>query len=125
MPFRVLAGALGLFFFVQGANWLINPAGAAQGLGMPLLEGIARSSQVGDTASFFLCLGAFGMFGAYRMQPTWLRASGCLVGLVAITRTIAWAFHGAEFTTAFVVIELVTSGLFLLSASKLEGVGDQ
>lgn len=120
MPFRIIAGVLGLFFFLQGINWLIDPASAAEGLGMPLLEGVGRSTQIGDLSGFFLCLGGFAVYGAYRIRPPWLRAAGCLVGIAAFTRTMAWAAHDAAFPVVFIVIELVAGGLLLLAASRLE-----
>ena len=90
MPFRLLAGALGVVFLFQGLNWLVNPTAAAAALGMPLLDGVGRSTQIGDIACFFLCLGGFGIYGAYRSKPEWVRAAGILVGLAAFTRTVAW-----------------------------------
>lgn len=123
MAFRILPGLLGAFFLLQGSMWLIDPGGAAEGLGMPLLEGAARSTQIGDLSGFFLCLGGFALFGAIRLRPDFVRAAGCLVGLVAVTRTIAWAAHGAEFTTQFIVIEVVCGALLGLSASRLEAEG--
>jgi hypothetical protein len=119
MPFRILAGALGAFFFFQGVQWLIVPARSAEALGMNLLEGAGRSTQIGDTSSFFLCLGAFGIYGAYAQNPSFVRAAGCLVGLVALTRTIAWAFHDATFATTFISIEVITSAAFLFAASRI------
>ena len=121
MLFRLLAGALGAFFLLQGLNWLADPAAAAKILGMPLLEGTGRSTQIGDLACFFLCLGGFGLYGAYRSSPHWVRAAGILVATAAVTRTIAWAIHEAPFASIFVLIELVTGGLFLLCASRLQG----
>ncbi len=120
MPFRIVAGVIGLFFLLQGLNWLVDPAGAADALGMPLLEGVGRSTQIGDISGFFLCLGGFALFGAYRLDPTWLRAAGCLVGLVAITRTIAWGVHDAAFPVEFIVAEVVTGSLLLIAASRVE-----
>ena len=120
MAFRILPGVLGAFFLLQGLGWLADPAGAAEGLGMPLLEGVARSSQIGDVSGFFLCLGAFALFGALRQRPDFVRCAAFLVGSVAVTRTIAWAAHGAAFTTTFIVIEVVCGALLLFSASKLE-----
>ena len=64
MPFRILSGLLGAFFFVQGVNWIFDAQGAAEGLAMPLLDGMARSTQAGDLTGFFLCLGGFGLYGA-------------------------------------------------------------
>ena len=120
MAFRILPGLLGAFFLLQGSIWLVDPGGAAEGLGMPLLDGAARSTQIGDLSGFFLCLGGFALYGAIRVRPDFVRAAGCLVGLVAVTRTIAWAVHGAAFTTQFILIEVVCGALLGLSASRLE-----
>ena len=119
MPYRIAAGLLGLFFFVQGINWLANPAAAAGGLGMPLLEGMARSTQIGDLAGFFLCVGGFALFGAYSFRSDFLRAAGILVGLSSITRTIAWAFHDAPFATAFITIEVLAGSALFFCASRV------
>lgn len=120
MPFRIIPGVLGAFFFLQGLMWLVDPAGTAEGLGMPLLDGIGRSTQIGDMAGFFLCLGGFAAFGAYRSNPGFVRCAGFLVGLSSITRTIAWAAHGADFATQFIVIEIIAGGTLLFCASRLD-----
>lgn len=119
MPARIVAGLLGAFFFVQGLNWLGNPGAAAEGLGMPLLDGMARSTQIGDLSGFFLCLGGFALFGAYKSDPTWLRAAGILVGLVAVTRTIAWGAHDAPFATVFITVEVIAGSALIIAASRL------
>ena len=116
----VIVGILGAFFLLQGINWLVSPGAAAEALGMPLLDGAARSTQVGDLAGFFLCLGGMAIYGAYRSAPTWIRASGCLVGIVAITRTIAWLFHDADFTTLFIAVEVIAGATLLFLARKIE-----
>jgi hypothetical protein len=119
MPFRILASVLGAFFFGQGLQWLTVPAQAAEALGMSLLDGVARSTQIGDMAGFFLCLGGFSLYGAYAQNPWLVRAAGCLVGLSSITRTIAWAFHDAPFATQFIVIEVIAGGALLFAASQI------
>ena len=119
MAFRVIAGVLGAFFLVQGVNWLIAPYDAAGALGMLLLDELGRSTQIGDLASFFICLGGFAMYGAYARNPSFLRASGCLVGLVAVTRTIAWAFHGAAFTALFIAVEVIAGAAFFFLATRV------
>lgn len=119
MPFRIVVGVFGAFFLLQGIQWLATPGAAAEALGMPLLEGAARSTQVGDLSGFFLCLGGFALYGAYAQNPSYVRAAGCLVGIVAITRTIAWAFHDATFATFFIGVEVVSGVTLLLLASRI------
>ena len=52
--FRIVAALPGLVMLLLGVGWVTDPAGAAEGLGMPLLEGAGRSTQIGDFGSFFL-----------------------------------------------------------------------
>lgn len=120
MAFRILAGLLGAFFFLQGLGWIIDAKSAAEGLGMPLLDGIARSTQAGDLTGFFLCLGGFALWGAYQPSPTWLRAAGFLLFGAAFGRTVAALVSDAAFATQFITIELVTGGLLFLAAAKVD-----
>ena len=73
MPLRVVAGILGIFFLLQGVNWILSPASAAEALGMPLLEGVGRSTQIGDAGGFFVALAAMILLGAYGSNGQWLR----------------------------------------------------
>ena len=36
---RIVAGLVGILFFLNGLQWIISPANIAESLGMPLLEG--------------------------------------------------------------------------------------
>jgi len=45
---RITAALPGVLLAISGVGWLSDPATAAEGLGMPLLEGIGRSTQIGD-----------------------------------------------------------------------------
>lgn len=119
MPFRILAGLLGAFFFAQGVNWIFDAPGAAAGLGMPLLDGMARSTQAGDLTGLFLCMGGFGLWGAWTESPTWLRASGLLLAGAAFGRTLAAVFSGAPFATQFIAIEVVCAALLLFCATRV------
>jgi hypothetical protein len=122
MILRIVAGLIGALFLVQAITWMIDPAGAAKALGMPLLDGLARSTQVGDFTSFFLALGTMGILGAARMSGTWLRAAAMLLGGAAAMRTLAWAIHGADFASEFIVIETVAAAAFLFIAARFDTV---
>ena len=120
MILRIVAGLIGGLFLLQALAWMIDPAGAAEALGMPLLDGLARSTQVGDFTSFFLALGAMGLIGALRMSGTWLRAGAMLLGGAAVMRTLAWAIHEAAFATEFIIIEAVAAATLVFIANRFD-----
>ena len=117
-PLRVVVGIVGVFFLLQGLGWLFAPANAAEGLGMPLLDGVARSTQIGDFAAFFVGLGTMILLGAVRQERTWLFAGAMLLGGAAIGRTLAALVHDAAFTTQFIAIEAVIAALLLFVATR-------
>ena len=61
---RVVAGLFGILFLINGLQWIIAPASIAAQLGMPLLEGVGLSTQIGDMGSFFITVGAMTLIGA-------------------------------------------------------------
>jgi hypothetical protein len=118
MALRVVAGIIGVFFLIQGINWIVIPAAAAEALGMPLLDGLGRSTQIGDTASFFLTLGTMSLLGAARSNPQWLRGGAMLLGWAAIARMLAWLLHDAAFAGIFIGVEIVFGAALLFVASR-------
>lgn len=114
---RGLAMLLGAFYALQGAIWLAAPQQAAAGLGMPVLDGVGRSTQFGDFAGFFLTLGASILAGARPGRGHWLFFPAALLGSAALARSLAWAVHGAAFATQFIAVEVV-SALILVAAAK-------
>ncbi len=104
---RLLAALPGVLMLINGIGFVVDPAGAAEGLGMPLLDGLARSTQVGDFTSFFVACAIFVFLGAALRSWQWLGAGAILLGLAALFRTTAALFHGAEFATQFIIAELI------------------
>lgn len=113
---RVVAGIFGVFYLIQGINWIMRPTAAAAALGMPLLDGLGRSTQIGDMASFFLTLGTMSLLGAIRSNPLWLCGAAMLLGTAAVMRTFAWLIHDAAFAGVFIGVETVSVGVLLLVA---------
>ena len=120
---RTIVRIVGAFFAIQGLGWLLAPGRAAESLGMPLLDGIGRSTQVGDFAAFFLVAGLTAWLGAAPGRERLLQVPAALIGGAAITRTLAWALQGAGVAGAFIAIEVAVGLLFLFASNRLAGPG--
>jgi riboflavin transporter FmnP len=116
---RALALLPALAFLFTGLSWLTQPESAAASLGLPLLDGVARSSQIGDMAAFFLS-GSFMIFiGLITDKRIWLQAPAMVVGLTAICRILAWLLHDAALPMNLIVPEIVFSLILIFVASRL------
>lgn len=113
---RILVALPGVLFLVNGIQWIFAPAAVAKSLGMPLLEGTARSTQIGDLGAFFLAGSAMILIGAATKERTWLLAAALLIGGAAVVRTLAWALQGAPFAAQFIVPEVVMTAILLFGA---------
>lgn len=109
-----------LLMLVMGVNWIVDPASAAQGLGMEYLEGEGRSTQVGDMTSFFIGIGVMALLGLWKENRTWLYSASLLMGGAAVFRTLTWAIHDAPFATVSIAIEVISVALFLAAARQLQ-----
>jgi hypothetical protein len=117
---RIVAGLVGILFFLNGLQWIISPANVAESLGMPLLEGVGLSTQIGDLGSFFITVGAMTLIGAISTTRHWFYAPSMLLLVAALYRTLSTLLYGAPFVMSAIVIE-VSVGLFLIFAgSRIE-----
>ena len=114
---RVVAGLFGTLFLINGLQWIIAPANIAAQLGMPLLEGVGLSTQIGDMGSFFITVGAMTIIGAVSQTRHWFYAPSMLLLVAALFRTLSTAIYGAPFVLAAIVVE-VSVGLFLIFAGS-------
>ena len=115
---RVIAALVGIGFLVQGAVWLVAPQRAATGLGMPLLDGLGRSTQIGDSAALFLTLGATMLVGLRSGGRHWLYVPAGMLACAAASRTLAWALQGAAFAAAFIAVEVGVALLLVAIAQQ-------
>ena len=116
---KALVGLPALLFVAIGVRWLMEPAKVAAELGMPLLQGLGLSTQIGDLGAFFFAGGLMVLLGLWKKEPIWLQAPALLLGCTALFRTLAWAFHGASFAAPQIAIELVLTVLLLLLSKRL------
>lgn len=119
-PLRLIVVLLGVFFAVQGLGFLVAPQRAVESLGMPLLDGVARSTQLGDFAAFFLVAGLGILFGSRPGHASALLFPAALIGGAAVTRTLAWLLQGADFAATFIVVEVITGAILWRAATTLD-----
>jgi hypothetical protein len=112
---------LGAVFALQGLGWLVAPQRAASDLGMPLLDGLGRSTQIGDFASFFFVAGGAMLLGALALRGELLRVAAALFGCAALGRTLAWLAHGADLAAFFIAVEVAVAVLLLAGARRADG----
>jgi hypothetical protein len=122
----VLKKALRLFlvlpaigFVVTGLRFAVAPAGAAKGLAMPLLDGAARSSQIGDVGALFMGMGLMILTALTTLKREWFIAPAILLALVAVFRILAFLFHDAALLMNMIVAEVVIASLLVLASKKL------
>ena len=92
----------------------MDPATAAAGLAMPLLEGMGGNTQIGDFTSFFFTAGAFACIGAYRSEHAWLYASISLLGSAAVFRSLAVITHSSIPLTQAIIFEIIMTAVLVL-----------
>ena len=122
---RVISGLIGIFMLYSALGWILDPASAAAGLAMTLVEGpgettLGMNTQIGDFTSFFFTAGIMACSGAYRNEHVWLYGTISLLGSAAVFRTYAGLAHGADFLTTAIIFEVVMSLLLLLSVYKMK-----
>lgn len=115
---RIAVTLPAILFLIIGLRWAIDPAGAAESLAMPLLEGLALSSQIADTGAFFLGMGLMILTALVTANKAWFYAPALMLAAAAVYRIIAWILHGAAFAPDMIAIEIIVASLLLI-ASKL------
>lgn len=115
---RLFAAVPGIVMLANGVIFLAAPGQAVASLGMPLLSGVARSTQLGDLTAFFLTCGGFIVYGAWRVNAGWLFAGAWMLGLAAAGRGLAWAFNGAALPASLVATESLLT-IWLVAAGML------
>ena len=117
---RVISGVIGLFMLSSALRWILDPASAAAGLAMVLVEGpgnttMGLNTQIGDFTAFFFTAGLMACLGAYRNEYVWLYTTISLLGSAAIFRIYAGLVHGADYLTKAIAIEIIISVLLGIS----------
>jgi hypothetical protein len=116
---RIVVASPRVLVVLPALQGIFDPAAAAEALGLPLLDGLARSTEIGDLGAFFIACSGMILYGAATAKPHWLRAPAILVGSAAFVRTLAWILHGADFAAAFIAVEVVVAGILFTVAGRI------
>jgi hypothetical protein len=118
---RILSALFGILFGISFLNWLLAPAAAAQMLGMPLLDGVGRNTQIGDFTAFFFTLTVMIGLGVWRKQAQPLYGACLLLGSAALFRLLSALLHDATLAPVSVGVEVVAAAVLLAYALRLPG----
>ena len=116
---RVIVALPGILFVVTGLRWLVDPSAAAAQLGMPLLDGVGRSSKIGDMSGFFLTLGILILIALITSKRSWYYPAIILLVITAIGRVLAWLVHDAALAVDMIAPEVIIACLLLFASRKL------
>ena len=110
---------VGIPLLFLGVMWVFAPEIAAVNLSSELLTGAALTTQIGDSAAFFLGSGFLLIVGGLRANAMIILPGGGLVGLVAPARIIAATAHGGDVTVEPIVVEIITFLVAYFAAKQL------
>lgn len=113
---RILSLLVGILLLLSGGRWIMDPAAAAGAVGMDLLAGTARSTQIGDLGTFFLTMSGLVLVGLRRRESQWLFVAASMLACAAILRTVAAVAHDAPLATQFIVPELIGAVILAVTA---------
>lgn len=111
---RVVLAVIAVAFGLVAVCWLLDPKLAARSFRMGLLEGSGLTTQIGDLWSFFSTLSVFILGGVLTRNSQWFFPPLALLSLAILGRTVAWLFHGADFTADMIAVEATTIVLMLV-----------
>ena len=116
---KIFVAIVALFLTISGINWIVDPAAAAAGLGMPILEGVGRSSLIGDMTAFFLTLSSCLFIALISGNRVWFYPSIMLLGIAAVARILSWLLHDAAFAADMIAFEVIVASILLFASRKL------
>ena len=117
---RIISILIGVLSFATAMRFAFAPAGAAERLGMPLLEGVGASTQLGDIGALFLAVAVLVGLAQRRGQAGLLLAPAIVLGSAAVMRTLVFFTGHAAFAPQFIVPEAVMAGLLFAAARARE-----
>ena len=111
-----LSGILGVVLAIIALRWILSPEDSANSLGMVLLEGAGRNTQIRDFTALFASTSIFCFLSITTRQYQWVFSSGIVFSLIALISVLASQLHDAPLTYSSLIAEIIFAVMAFTSA---------
>ena len=111
-----LSGILGLVLAIIALRWILSPEDSANSLGMVLLDGAGRNTQIRDFTALFASTSIFCFISITTRQYQWIFSSGIVFLLIALISVLASQLHDAPLTYSSLIAEIIFAFMAFTSA---------
>ncbi|MFL2702945.1 MAG: hypothetical protein ACJ0FX_01505 [Gammaproteobacteria bacterium] len=111
-----LSGILGVVLAIIALRWILSPEDSANSLGMVLLDGAGRNTQIRDFTALFASTSIFCFISITTRQYQWIFSSGIVFSLIALISVLASQIHDAPLTYSSLIAEIIFAVMAFTSA---------
>ena len=111
-----LSGILGVVLAIIALRWILSPEDSANSLGMVLLDGAGRNTQIRDFTALFASTSIFCFLSITTRQYQWIFSSGIVFSLIALISVLASQLHDAPLTYSSLIAEIIFAVMAFASA---------
>ena len=111
-----LSGILGVVLAIIALRWILSPEDSANSLGMVLLDGAGRNTQIRDFTALFASTSIFCFLSITTRQYQWIFSSGIVFSLIALISVLASQLHDAPLTYSSLIAEIIFAVMVFTSA---------
>ena len=111
-----LSGILGVVLAIIALRWILSPEDSANSLGMVLLDGAGRNTQIRDFTALFASTSIFCFLSITTRQYQWIFSSGIVFSLIALISVLASQIHDAPLTYSSLIAEIIFAVMAFTSA---------
>jgi len=113
---NILSGILGIVLTIIAIRWILLPEESANSLGMILLDGSGRNTQIRDFTSIFASTAIFCFLSIATKQFQWIFSSGIIFLIIAIMSIVASQLYEAPITYSSLIAEIIFAMIAFASA---------
>ena len=113
---NILSGILGIVLTIIAIRWILLPEESANSLGMILLDGSGRNTQIRDFTSIFASTAIFCSLSIATKQFQWIFSSGIIFLIIAIMSIVASKLHEAPISYSSLIAEIIFAMIAFTSA---------